>query len=272
MRCAASDQSLVTSHQSFENRPAAGAGAPSATAELCAAPPAGRDTSCTLSRVPFSCEIAASVRLFMTMMLMRRLIGLSGACRIEQHARREADDAADFLGRQAAAEQRAARSVRAIGRKLPVAVVHLHVRPNVGVPADADAIRHAVRRSRRARPECFALKPSSTRAAEREHRAAFVIDDLDAHAFRRHVEQNLILELRERLALIDRRLAQLSEQAFEPFRDRAFFRGFCAASGVTSALRARRSAARLPRAAQASRCSSMPPPSLIMLVLAPPGP
>ena len=63
--------------------------------------------------------------------------------------------------------------------------------------------------------ENVAAEVFEPRAAEREHRAAFVIDDLDAHAFRRHVEQDLVLELRQRLALIDG-LAQLSSRAFEP--------------------------------------------------------
>jgi hypothetical protein len=57
------------------------------------------------------------------------------------------------------------------------------------------------------------LKSLEPRAAEREHRAALVIDDLDAHAFRRHVEQDLVLELRERLALVDALSSALHQAA-----------------------------------------------------------
>ena len=180
-------------------------------------PPGAGDgpASCTISRLPFSALIAASVRLFITTMLMRRFTGLSGADGSSSTLDARPTTRPIFSGSESAGEQRASRRVGAIGRELPVRVVHCDVRPHVRVAADADAIRHAAHDVREL-VEDVAAEVFEARAAEREHRAALVIDDLDAHAFRRHVEQDLILELRERLALVDG-LVKLVEQSGEPF-------------------------------------------------------
>src|SRR5690606_8667989 len=112
-----------------------------------------------------------------------RAVGDGG---VEEHARGEADDATDFVGRQAADDEGATSGVGAVGGGFPVAVVLGNVRLDVRVAADADAVRHRLddvgQLVKDPGAEVFQL-----RAAQRKHRAAIVVDDLDAHALGSHI-------------------------------------------------------------------------------------
>ena len=140
----------------------------------------------------------SSASRFMTMMLMRRFIGLSRLVRHEQLARGQALHAQHAVLGQAAGDQLAARRVGAVGRELPVAVAALAAaeRLRVGVAFERDPVRHVGEHVADLAQQ-LAHVGLDDGAAAVEHRPVLLVDDLDAQAVARHVEADLRLHRRQ---------------------------------------------------------------------------
>jgi hypothetical protein len=134
---------------------------------------------------------------------------------VEEHGGRQAHHARHLLGAEPTLLERAASGVGPICGELPIAVVAPSDEPlHVGVATQADAVRHGVQIVRELVQD-RARVVLETRAAQIEHRPILCIDDLDAQPLGGDVEQQLILERAQRLALLHG-LAQILHERLEP--------------------------------------------------------
>ncbi|MCW0462798.1 hypothetical protein NB717_003866 [Xanthomonas sacchari] len=133
---------------------------------------------------------------------------------VEQHRGGQPDHARDLVLAHAAGDQFAARGVGAVRAQFPVAVAVLAaVLGDVGVAGDADVVGHLVDEAGQLVEDAAGVGLEH-RAAEVEHRPVFLVHDLDAQAVRGQVQQQLVLERFQRLALVDGFL-QLLHQRFQ---------------------------------------------------------
>ncbi|AAW73940.1 hypothetical protein XOO0686 [Xanthomonas oryzae pv. oryzae KACC 10331] len=133
---------------------------------------------------------------------------------VEQHRRRQPHHARHLGVGHATAHQCAARGIGTVGAEFPVGVAGIAaVGRGIGVAGDADVVGHLINEIGQLVQDRHRVRLELV-AADVEHRAVLLVHDLDAQAIGREIQQQLILERLQRLALVDG-LFQFLHQRFQ---------------------------------------------------------
>ena len=131
------------------------------------------------------------------------------------HRIRQADHPSELLHRHPTAIQLPSCGIGTIGGKLPVGVIRPRPseRGTVGMAADTDVVGHSGQGLGQLTQDLTGVV-TQLGTTQIEHRAVTLVDDLDAQTLAGDIQQQLILELRQRRGVLDL-LAQLLHQLIQ---------------------------------------------------------